>query len=58
MDRDTFLAEAEEMARKQAASAGAVPETLKVVDVETIPLAYLPGRSVRVRLRVVGDLMN
>jgi len=58
MDRDAFLAEAEQMARKHAASAGAAPETLQVVDVETIPLAYLPGRSVRVRLRVVGDLLN
>ena len=58
MDRDTFLAEAEQMARERAASAGAAPETLQVVDVETIPLAYLPGRSVRVRLRVVGELSS
>ena len=56
MDRDAFLAAAEQMAYEQAALAGAAPESLKVVDVETIPLAYLPGRSVRVRLRVVGDL--
>ena len=58
MDRDTFLTEAEHMARKQATDAGAAPDTLKVVDVETIPLAYLPGQSIRVRLRVVGDLLN
>jgi hypothetical protein len=27
-----------------------------VVDVEDVPLAYLPGNATRVRVRVVGDL--
>jgi hypothetical protein len=27
-----------------------------VVEVEDLPLAYLPGNSLRVRVRVVGDI--
>ncbi len=35
--------------------AGADAETLSVVDVEDLPLAYLPGDSRRVHVRVVGE---
>jgi hypothetical protein len=27
-----------------------------VVDVEDLPIAYLPGNALRVRVRVVGDI--
>ena len=37
-------------------NAGANQATLEVVDVEDLPLAYLPGNSLRVRVRVVGDI--
>lgn len=57
MDRDELLHVAAGMARERAVSAGADPATLKVVDMEDLPLAYLPGRSVRARVRVVGDIM-
>ena len=56
MDRDELLRQAEEMARARAVAAGADAETLKVVDVEDLPLAYLPGNAVRARVRVVGDI--
>lgn len=56
LDRDTLLAEAEKMARQRAVDAGADPATLKVVDMEDLPLAYLPGNAVRARVRVVGDI--
>ena len=36
---------------------GADPKTLEVVDVEDLPLAYMPGNSVRARVRVVGDIL-
>jgi hypothetical protein len=36
--------------------AGADPATLGVVEVEDLPLAYLPGNSLRVRVRVVGEI--
>ena len=44
------------MAEAKAVQAGADPETLQVVDVEDLPLAYLPGNSLRTRVRVVGDI--
>jgi hypothetical protein len=56
MGRDQILCQAEEMARARAVAAGAGVETLKVVDVEDLPLAYLPGNAVRARVRVVGDI--
>jgi N-methylhydantoinase A/oxoprolinase/acetone carboxylase beta subunit len=58
MERDELLRRAEEMARARAVAAGADAETLKVVDVEDLPLAYLPGNAVRARVRVVGDIAN
>ena len=56
MERDELLALAETMARQRATAAGADPASLKVVDVDSIPLSYMPGRAVRARLRVVGDI--
>jgi hypothetical protein len=28
------------------------------VDIEDLPIAYLPGNSMRVRARVIGDIAN
>jgi N-methylhydantoinase A/oxoprolinase/acetone carboxylase beta subunit len=46
---------ATEMAKQRTVQAGAEPETLIVVEVEDLPLAYVPGDALRVRVRVVGD---
>lgn len=54
--RETSIAQATEEARERAVSAGADPETLEVVDVEDLPLAYMPGGARRVRVRVAGQL--
>ncbi|MGI8686959.1 MAG: hydantoinase/oxoprolinase N-terminal domain-containing protein [Thermomicrobiales bacterium] len=43
-------------ARRIAVDAGAVEATLSTVEVDEVPLAYLPGNAVRVRVKVVGDL--
>jgi N-methylhydantoinase A/oxoprolinase/acetone carboxylase beta subunit len=56
LSRDRALAEAQRLAEAKAIRAGADPTTLAVVEVEDLPLAYLPGNSLRVRLRVVGDI--
>jgi N-methylhydantoinase A/oxoprolinase/acetone carboxylase beta subunit len=40
----------------QAVAAGADRATLNVVEVEDLPLAYLPGNSLRTRVRVVGEI--
>ncbi len=56
LSHEDRLAEAERQARARAIDAGADPDSLSVVDVENLPLAYLPGNAVRTRLRVVGDV--
>jgi hypothetical protein len=56
MTRAEALQEAERIARARAAEAGARPDSLVLVDVEDLPVAYLPGGALRVRARVVGEI--
>ena len=56
LTRDAAIAEARRLAEQRAVSGGANAATLQVVEVEDLPLAYLPGNSLRVRVRVVGDI--
>ncbi len=57
---DTGREEALESARAEAVDraivAGADPATVEVVDIEEVPLAYLPSNAVRIRMKAVGDL--
>ncbi|WP_326835464.1 hydantoinase/oxoprolinase family protein [Amycolatopsis rhabdoformis] len=53
--REDVLDEARRTARDRAAEAGAVPGTVRIVDEEDLPLAYLQ-HTTRVRVRAVGDL--
>ncbi|MCA1669758.1 MAG: hydantoinase/oxoprolinase family protein, partial [Thermomicrobia bacterium] len=54
--RQETIAAAVRDARRIAADAGAAEETIATVEVEEVPLAYLPGDAVRLRVKVVGDL--
>ena len=56
LDRVAAIAAAEAQARERAVAAGADRETLETVDVEDMPLAYLPGNALRVRVRVAGEM--
>jgi N-methylhydantoinase A/oxoprolinase/acetone carboxylase beta subunit len=56
MSREAAIAAAEAQARERAMTAGADPASLQTVDVEDMPLAYLPGNALRVRVRVAGDM--
>jgi N-methylhydantoinase A/oxoprolinase/acetone carboxylase beta subunit len=56
--RDATLAEAKQMATARATEAGARGDTVRIVDVEELPLQYLPGGSVRVRVKAVGELAS
>lgn len=56
MDRAAALEAATERARAAAVRSGAVQGSLKLIDIEDIPLSYLPGNSMRVRARVVGSV--
>jgi N-methylhydantoinase A/oxoprolinase/acetone carboxylase beta subunit len=56
LSREAALAQARRIAEQRAVSAGAAAGSLAVVESEDLPLAYLPGNSLRVRVRVVGEL--
>jgi N-methylhydantoinase A/oxoprolinase/acetone carboxylase beta subunit len=58
LSREEAIAAAEMLARERAVAAGADPETLQTVDVEDMPLAYLPGNALRVRVRVAGEMVT
>lgn len=47
---------AREQAVARATEAGAAPHTVRIVDVEDIPVAYMEGTMLRVRARAVGEL--
>lgn len=57
---ETGREEALESARAEAVDraivAGADSATVEVVDIEEVPLAYLPSNAVRIRMKAVGDL--
>ncbi|MFI6097783.1 hydantoinase/oxoprolinase N-terminal domain-containing protein [Lentzea sp. NPDC051213] len=55
--RDEVLDAARQEAVDKAVAAGAKADSVRIVDVEEIPLAYLPGNASRVRARAVGDLV-
>ena len=56
MSRDDAIAGAVALARSRAEKAGAAASSVNVVDIEELPLAYMPGGSRRVRVRVAGEL--
>ena len=56
MDRATAMEAAQSRAKANAVRAGALESSVQLVEMEDLPLAYLPGNSLRVRVRVAGAL--
>ena len=56
MPRDEAVARAKAEAIERAVQAGADQDSTQVVDVDDVPLAYLPGNATRIRVKAVGDL--
>jgi N-methylhydantoinase A/oxoprolinase/acetone carboxylase beta subunit len=54
--RTEALDDAKAEASQKAIAAGADPATVQIVDVEDVPLTYLPGNATRIRVKAVGDL--
>ncbi|WP_028065070.1 hydantoinase/oxoprolinase N-terminal domain-containing protein [Solirubrobacter soli] len=54
--RGAVLDEARQEAVDRAVAAGAHPASVSIVDVEEVPLAYLPGNATRIRIKAVGEL--
>ena len=56
LGREAALSQAREEALGQAVAAGAQAGSVAITEVEELPLQYLPGQAVRVRVKAVGDL--
>lgn len=54
--REQVIQDAISMAKADAVRAGANHDTLEIIEVEEIPLAYLPSNASRVRVTVAGQL--
>ena len=50
------LAQAKADAVELAVEAGAIRETVEIIEVEDVPLAYYPGNTSRVKIKAAGDL--
>ncbi len=55
--REESLEDAQNKAVKQAVLAGALAETIELVEVEETPLAYHPENATRLKIKVVGKMV-
>jgi len=56
LTREQALNQAKAIAVEEAIKAGADPTTVHIVEIEDIPLSYLPGNATRIRAKAAGDL--
>lgn len=56
--REAALQQAKEEAGERAVEAGADPSSVEIVEIEEVPLAYLPSNAIRIRVKAVGDLRD
>ena len=54
--REKALERAKAEAVELAVAAGAVRESVEIIDVEDVPLQYYPGNTCRVKIKAAGDL--
>lgn len=54
--REEALEHAKQEAVEMAVEAGAVRETVEIIEVEDVPLAYYAGNTNRVKIKAAGDL--
>ena len=58
LSRDQALDQAKQEASDRAINAGADAASIEIVDVEEVPLAYLPGNATRIMVKAIGDLVG
>ena len=58
LSRDEALDQAKGEASNRAINAGANADSIEIVDVEEVPLAYLPGNATRIMVKAIGDLVE
>ena len=58
ISREDAIAEATQEAEKKAIAAGADPDRLRVLDIEENPMSYMADNAVKLRVKVVGELVQ
>ena len=56
LPRDQAIEKAKNEAIEMAVNAGAIRETVEIIEVEDVPLAYYPGNTCRVKVKAAGEL--
>ena len=56
LPREQSLEKAKKEAVELAVEAGAVRDTVEIIEMEDVPLAYYPGNTNRVKIKAAGDL--
>ncbi|MDA1099230.1 MAG: hydantoinase/oxoprolinase family protein [Proteobacteria bacterium] len=56
LSRAEAVTAATDEAKARAAAAGADAATIRIVEMDEIPLSYMPGNATRLRVKAVGDL--
>jgi len=54
--RNEAMEDAKRIATQEAVKAGAEESTISIIEVDDVPLAYLPGNATRIRVKAVGFL--
>ncbi len=54
--RDASMERAKKEAVGRATAAGAIAKSVKILEIEELPLTYMPAGAVRLRVKAVGDL--
>ena len=54
--RQQAIADCSDAARERAMAAGADPSTIEIVEIDEVPLTYVPSNATLVRVKAVGNL--
>ncbi|PCJ39320.1 MAG: hydantoinase subunit beta, partial [Alphaproteobacteria bacterium] len=54
--REKAMEKAKQEVIEKVVTAGALRDTIEIIDIEEVPLAYVPGGAVRLRIKAAGQL--
>ena len=58
VSREEAVADCSAAAMARAAAAGAEPSSMEIVEIDEVPLTYVPSNATRVRVKAVGNLVQ
>ena len=56
--REEAIVDCSEAAKQRAVAAGADPASVEIVEIDEVPLTYVPSNATRVRVKAVGNLAS